>query len=130
MAQSMAPWPDQYCPHPDCGRHIRDLLAEMVPDQEQRKAEFKALVGQIPGGAITCPYCQGAVEYSSDGITLAISGTAPFRYSRTKMEMRAKDFGLQKTPPDLHMTPERWITEEKLMPGALHKYRYAEDPVP
>jgi hypothetical protein len=25
---------------------------------------------------------------------------------------------------------EQWIAEEKLMPGALHQYRYAEDPVP
>ncbi len=59
----MAPWPDQPCPYPGCGQPIRDLLAEMVPSADQAKPEFKALVGQTPGGAITCPYCQRAVEY-------------------------------------------------------------------
>jgi hypothetical protein len=49
---------------------IRDLLAEMVPNADRIKPEFKALVGQQPGGAITCPYCQAAVEYEMDGRTL------------------------------------------------------------
>jgi hypothetical protein len=106
---------------------IRDLLAEMVPDEDQRKPEFKALVAQMPGGAITCPYCQGAVEYGMDGNTLGVSIKTPLRYSRTKMELRAKDYGSQKRPPDLLMTPEQWIAEEKLMPGALQGYKYVED---
>ena len=44
------------------------------------------------------------------------------------MEMRPKDYGSQKLPPEDHMTPELWIAEEKLMPGALRGYKYAEDP--
>lgn len=71
-----SPWPDQPCPHPGCLHHIRDLLAEMVPNEDQAKPEFKAVVGQKPGGAITCPYCQGAVEYDVDGKTLVISAHA------------------------------------------------------
>jgi len=51
----------------------------------------------------------------------------PLRYSRVKMELRAKDYGSQKLPPDPAMTPEQWIAEEKLMPGALFGYRYVED---
>jgi len=43
------------------------------------------------------------------------------------MEARARDYGNQKNPPDLNMTPEEWIAEEKLMPGALQGHRYAED---
>jgi hypothetical protein len=46
------------------------------------------------------------------------------------MEARAKDYGSQKTPPEPDMTPENWIAEEKLMPGALRGYRYTEDPKP
>jgi hypothetical protein len=123
----MAPWPDQLCPLPDCGQRIRDLLAEMVPNQDQVKPEFLAVVGQKPGGAITCPYCQGALEYGSDGQSLLISAKVPLRYSREKMEARAKNYGSQKNPPNPNLTPEEWVAEEKLMPGALFGYQYVED---
>jgi hypothetical protein len=99
----------------------------MLPDVDRTNPEFKALVGQLPGGAIACPYCQGAVEYEADGVTLAVSARTPLRYSRAKMEMRAADYGSQMIPPDSGMTPEQWIAEEKLMPGALQGYRYVED---
>ena len=46
------------------------------------------------------------------------------------MELRAEDYGSQKNPPELGMTPEQWVAEEKLMPGALHAYRYVEDATP
>jgi len=125
-----SPWPNQPCPHADCRRLIKDLLAEMVPDIDQAKAEFKAVVMQGQGGAITCPYCQKAVEYEMDGKTLGPSAREPLRYSRVKMEARARDYGSQKNPREPNMTPEEWIAEEKLMPGALKGYRYAEDPKP
>jgi hypothetical protein len=125
-----SPWPNQPCPHPACNRQIRDLLAEMLPNKDQSTPEFRAVVGQQPGGAITCPFCQGAVEYQVDGNTLSASPRTPLRYSRSKMEGRAKDYGNQKNPPNPQMTPEEWIAEEKLMPGALQGYRYAEDPQP
>ncbi|MCI0640289.1 MAG: hypothetical protein L0Y72_12585 [Gemmataceae bacterium] len=99
----------------------------MVPNEDQAKPEFKAIVGQQPGGAITCPFCQGAIEYGSDGKSLVISQRPPLRYSRAKMEKRAKDYGSQKSPPDAQMTPEQWLAEEKLMPGALQGYQYVED---
>lgn len=126
----MAPWPHQPCPHPGCGQEIRDLLAEMVLHADQRTPEFRALVGQTPGGAITCPYCQRGVEYDVDGQSLVTSARAPLRYSRAKMELRASDYGIQKSPPDPAMTPEQWVAEEKLMPGALHGYVYVEDATP
>jgi hypothetical protein len=115
----MAPWPDQLCPHSDCMQPIRDLLVEMVSNADRATSDFKAVIGQAPGGAITCPYCQGAIEYQIDGKTLAASVRIPLRFSRAKMEMRADDYGSQKRPPDPGMTPEQWIAEEKLMPGAL-----------
>jgi hypothetical protein len=127
---SMAPWPHQLCPCPGCAQDIRDLLAEMVPNAQQSAAAFRAVTRQSPGGAITCPYCQGAVEYSADGRTLVASTRVPLRYSRAKMEMRAKDYGSQKSPPEPAMTPEEWVAEEKLMPGALSRYVYAEDMTP
>ena len=126
----MAPWPNQLCPHADCRQPIRDLLAEMVPNADQAKPEFQAVVSQTPGGAITCPYCQGAIEYETDGKTLAVSIRTPLRYSRAKMELRSDDYGSQKSPPDPGMTPEQWIAEEKLMPDALRGYRYVEDLTP
>jgi hypothetical protein len=46
------------------------------------------------------------------------------------MEARAKDYGIQKSPPDLAMTPEKWVAEEKLMPGALQGYKYVEEIAP
>ena len=125
-----SPLPNQPCPYPGCNRLIKDLLAEMVSNEERAKPEFKAVVLQSPGGAITCPYCQGAVEYQADGKTLGTSSRTPLRYSRSKMERRARDYGSQKNPPAPTMTPEEWIAEEKLMPGALVGYRYAEDPEP
>jgi hypothetical protein len=125
-----SPWPNQPCPHPGCNKLIKDLLAELVPNEEQAKPEFKAVVMQTPGGAITCPYCQRPVEYQSDGKTLSVSTLRPFRFSRTKTEARARDYGSLKGPPVPDMTPEEWIAEEKLMLGALHGYRYAEDPEP
>jgi hypothetical protein len=102
----------------------------MVPNADQVKAEFQALVGQTPGGAITCPYCQRAVEYDVDGQSLVVSARAPLRYSRAKMELRARDYGSQRSPPDPAMTPEQWVAEEKQMPGALHGYAYVEDGAP
>jgi hypothetical protein len=54
----------------------------------------------------------------------------PLRYARAKMERRAKDYGSQKSPTVHGMTPEQWIAEEKLMPGALQGYIYAEDVLP
>ena len=71
-----------------------------------------------------------AVEYEADGKTLVPSQRTPLRYSRGKMEGRAADYGSQKNPPNPQMTPEEWIAEEKLMPGALQGYTYAEDPQP
>jgi hypothetical protein len=126
----MAPWPNQLCPHSDCNRLIKDLLAEMVPNDQQATPAFKAVLAQTPGGAITCPYCEASVEYEADGRTLRVSDLDPLRYSRRKMETRAKDYGSQKNPPVTNLTPEEWIAEEKLMPGALQGYRYAEDPRP
>jgi hypothetical protein len=126
----MVPWPHQPCPHPGCGQEIRDLLAEMVPNEDQAKPDFRALVGQTPGGAITCPYCQRAVEYGLDGQSLVVSARAPLRYSRKKMELRASDYGWQKSPPDQAMTPEQWVAEEKQMRGALQGYTYVEDRAP
>jgi hypothetical protein len=102
----------------------------MVPNADQAKPEFKAVVGQTPGGAITRPFCQQAVEYDTDGRSLVMSARTPLRYSRTKMETRARDYGSQKSPPDVAMTPERWVAEEKLMPGALQAYSYVEDGAP
>jgi hypothetical protein len=102
----------------------------MVPNVDQARLEFKALLQQTPGGAITCPNCQQAVEYDAHGKALVLSAREPLRYSRTKMERRARDYGSHKSPPDNAMTPEQWVTEEKLMPGALHGYRYVEDSAP
>jgi hypothetical protein len=106
---------------------IRDLLAEMLPDSDRGKPELRALVLQSPGGAITCPYCRQAVEYGSDGQALTASPLTPLRYSRKKMEIRAKDYGTHRIPSDPNMSAEQWIAEEKLMPGALAGYVYAED---
>jgi hypothetical protein len=109
---------------------IRDLLAEMVPNADQARPQFRAVVGQTPGGAITCPYCQRAVDYDGNGRSLVISARTPLRYSRAKMGLRAWDYGSQKSPPDPVMTPERWVAEEKLVPGALQGYIDAEDGPP
>jgi hypothetical protein len=105
----MAPWPHQACPHPSCGQEIRDLLAEMVPNADQATPAFRALVTQTPGGAITCPFCQQGVEYDVDGQSLVVSVRTPLRYSRAKMEIRARDYGSQKNPPDLAMTPNNGL---------------------
>jgi hypothetical protein len=126
----MAPWPHQPCPHPDCGQVILGFVAEMVPNTDRSRPEFRAIVGQAPGGAITCPYCEQAVEYDKDGQSLVMSALLPLRYSRTKMELRARDYGNQKSPPDPTMTPEQWVAEDKLMPGALRAYIYVEDAAP
>jgi hypothetical protein len=60
--------------------------------------------------------------YDADGKSLVPSARVPFRYSRTKMERRARDYGSHKTPPDMAMTPEQCVAEEELIPGALHRY--------
>src|SRR5262245_36293884 len=121
----MAPWPNQPCPYPGCGKQIRDLLSEMTPDEARALPGFRDLLHHEPGVAITCPYCQGSVEFL-DG-NLARSAKVPLRYSRAKVEKRAKDYGSSLNSPKSNMTPEEWIEEEKLMPGALQGYIYAED---
>lgn len=126
----MAPWLYQPCPYPDCARHITDLLVEMVPDPERSTPDFKAILRREPGGAITCPFCQGAVEFNVDGTALVAASRTPLRYSRAKTEIRAMDYGAQLNPPQPTMTPEDWIAQDKVMPGALHGYVYAEDGSP
>jgi hypothetical protein len=119
------PWPDKPCPH--CRQTITDLLSEMVPDSDQVTPEHRALNARKPGGAITCPYCQGAVEYDLNGEDLVASRRKPLRYSRAKTEDRAQKYGavfLNKSDA----TPEEWVADDKGMPGALQGYRYAEDP--
>src|ERR1700680_2145231 len=85
------PWPDKPCPH--CRETITDLLSEMVPDSDQATADYMAIVGRKPGGAITCPYCQLAVEYHANGEDLILSSRAPLRFSRAKTENRAERYG-------------------------------------
>jgi hypothetical protein len=99
----------------------------MVPDAEQVSAEYRAIAGRRPGGAITCPYCQQAVEYELNGEDLVQSNTPPMRFSRQKTEDRARSYG-QVFLNKADTTPEEWVTHDKGMAGALKGYRYAEDP--
>jgi hypothetical protein len=100
---------------------------EMVMDRDQGTADYKAIIDRKPGGAITCPYCQEAVEYHANGEDLVQSSRIPLRYSRPKTETRAQDYGqvfLNKS----NATPEEWVAHDKGMPGAFRGYKYAEDP--
>src|SRR5258708_4235000 len=119
------PWPDKPCPH--CGKTITDLIMEMVPDANQVTAAYAAINARTPGGALTCAYCQGAIEYHSNGADLVQSSRIPLRYSRRKTEDRARSYG-QVFLKKAGATPEEWIADDKGMPGALRGYRYAEDP--
>jgi hypothetical protein len=119
------PWPDKPCPH--CGKIITDLLMEMVPDADQATTEYLAINARRPGGAVTCAYCQGAIEYHSNGDDLVPSSRVPLRYSRQKTEDRAKGYG-QVFLKKADATPEEWIADDKGMLGALQGYRFAEDP--
>jgi hypothetical protein len=119
------PWPDKPCPH--CHQIITDLLLEMVPDGEHTTAAYKAINNRKPGGAVTCPYCQEAVEYDANGEDLVQSKLVPLRYSRLKTEDRAENYGrvfLNK----VNTTPEEWLEHDKGMPGAFRGYHYAEIP--
>ena len=118
------PWPDKPCPH--CQQVITDLLSEMVHNSRQATPEYAAIVGRKPGGAITCPYCQGSVEYSSNGEDLVPSDREPLRYSRSKMEERAAKFG-QAFMASADTIPEEWVRVDRGMPGALRGYKYWED---
>jgi hypothetical protein len=119
------PWPDKPCPY--CGNTITDLLAEMAPDAQQVTPDFNALVGRRPGGAITCAYCQEAIEYALNGEDLVQSSRIPLRYSRQKTEDRARGYG-QVFLNKVDATPEEWVADDKAMVGALRGYKYAEDP--
>jgi hypothetical protein len=118
------PWPDKPCPY--CHQVITDLLLEMVPDAERAKPGYKAINDRKPGGAITCPYCQEAVEYAQNGDDLAPSSLIPFRFSRAKTVERAKRFG-EVFLDQPETTPEEWAEHDKGMSGAFRGYRYAED---
>jgi hypothetical protein len=119
------PWPDKPCPY--CGQTITDLLMEMVPDADQASPQYKAIHDRKPGGAVTCAYCQQAVEYHANGHDLVTSTRLPLRYSRQKTEDRAANYG-QVFLNKANTTPEEWLAHDKGMAGALRGYRYAEDP--
>jgi hypothetical protein len=119
------PWPDKPCPH--CHKIITDLLLEMIPDADQTTLDYKAINDRKPGGAITCAYCQEAVEYDLNGDDLARSSRKPLRYSRAKTEGRAKSYG-QAFLNQSHTIPEEWAEHDKGMPGAFRGYHFAEDP--
>jgi hypothetical protein len=99
----------------------------MVPDAAQTSADYKAITARRPGGAITCAYCQGAVEYHTNGDDLVASARTPLRYSRHKCEDRARNYG-QVFLNKADATPEEWLAHDKGMSGALRGYKYAEDP--
>jgi hypothetical protein len=117
------PWPNKPCPH--CRGQITDLLAEMVDPSQKGSPEQKAVIGMRPGGAIACPYCEGAIEYDTGG-ELVQTSRIPLRYSRLLVEQRARDYG-NHFHGNPNLTPEEWIELDKAMPGALRAYRYAED---
>jgi hypothetical protein len=119
------PRPDKPCPY--CHQIITDLLLEMVPDADQATPDYAAINNRKPGGAITCPYCQGAVEYDVNGDDLVRSSRAPLRYSRAKTEGRANGYA-QLFLNQASATPEVWADHDRGMPGALRGYRFAEDP--
>jgi hypothetical protein len=99
----------------------------MVPDEERGTPEYRAINDRKPGGAITCAFCQEAIEYDPNGEDLVPSEMTPLRYSRAKTEGRAQRFGqvfLNKNDT----TPEEWAEHDKGMTGAFRGYRYAEDP--
>ena len=96
---------------------VHDVRPEAVQPLVERGARPAASATECAAGAEVL-------------ITMLPSARTPLRYSRVKMELRAKDYGSQKNPPDLAMTPEQWIAEEKLMPGALQGYIYLEDGAP
>jgi hypothetical protein len=100
---------------------------EMVPDAEQTSADYRAINLRMPGGAVTCPYCQGAVEYHPNGEDLVQSNRVALRYSRPKTEDRSRRYG-QVFLNKGDATPEEWVAHDKGMTGALRGYRYAEDP--
>jgi hypothetical protein len=85
------PWPDKPCLH--CRRTITDLLSEMVLDADQTTPDYQTVLDRKPGGAITCPYCQEAVEYDANGEDLVASRRTPLRYSRAKTEDLAQKYG-------------------------------------
>ena len=120
-----SPWPDKPCPH--CQQTITDLLSEQVLDADQGTPDYRAINARTPGGAITCPDCQGAVEYAANGEDLVASSRTPLRYSRAKTEDRARKYG-QVFLSKLDATPAEWIADDKGMAGMLEDYKYAEDP--
>ena len=123
-ARMATPWPDKPCPH--CGETITDLVMEMVPDPDQSTSEYAAIVNRKPGGAVTCPYCEGAMEYAANGDDLVQSTKEPLRYSRPKTEERARRYG--EVFLNRHdVTPEEWAGHDKGMVGAFKGSRYAED---
>jgi hypothetical protein len=117
------PWPNKPCPL--CGELLTDLLVEMIDPALRGSSEQKALIGMRPGGAITCLYCEGAIEYDAAG-ELVQSQRTPLRYSRALIEQRARDYG-DHFHGNPQLTPQEWIKLDKAMPGALRTYRYAED---
>jgi hypothetical protein len=119
------PWPDKPCPY--CGQTITDLLMEMVPDADQNTVDYRAIIARNAGGAVTCPYCQGAIEYHSNGEDLVQSSRVPLRYSRPKTEDRARNYG-QVFLNQTVTTAEEWVAHDKGMPGAFRGSHYAEDP--
>jgi hypothetical protein len=119
------PWPDKPCPY--CWQTITDLLIEMVPNTDQASADYKAINDRKPGGAVTCPFCQGAVEYHQNGEDLVQSNRSPLRSSRQKTEDRARRYG-QVFLNQANTTPEEWAAHDKDMLGAFQGYKYAEDP--
>jgi hypothetical protein len=116
-------WPDRPCPY--CGQTITDLLLELVPDAQQTSGDYRAIMLRRAGGAVTCPYCEQAVEYDPNGQDLVKS--TRMRYSRVKTTDRARNYG-RVFLNQADTTAEEWVAHDKGMPGALRDYRYAEDP--
>ena len=93
---------------------------------DRASPDCKAINNRMPGGAITCPYCQEAVEYDPNGEDLVASNRAPLHYSRRKVEERARIFG-QVFLSKPNLGPEEWAERDKGMPGAFRGYQYVED---
>jgi hypothetical protein len=122
------PYWSVYCLY--CQGYIVDALLECIPVAKRSMPAFRLLFNARPGGALSCPYCNGLLGFNDAGQPqVPQPGWPVFRYGRAELEVKKLADG---EPAATALTD--WALRYRFVQPGTHRplvgYTYAEQALP